>query len=132
MQGYELGQTVDGGLIHLELQSSNDAEMPFRMLEYCMGVQRLFGQFPRQILLYVDEAPMHMETNCAARSCRSSTAFIAILARLRDDREAVHRIVKWIALLPAAEGETALAQLTILAGLRHLARTAAGDTEHAD
>jgi len=50
-----LGQTVDGGLIQLELQSSNDAAMPLRMIEYALGVRRLFGQFPRQILLYVGE-----------------------------------------------------------------------------
>jgi len=57
-----LGQTVKGGLVHLELQSGNDAAMPFRMIEYCLGVQRLFGQFPRQILVYVGEAPMCMES----------------------------------------------------------------------
>src|SRR5450432_3223002 len=56
-----LGRTIDGGLIHFELQSSNDAAMPIRMLEYYLGVHRLFKQFPRQILLYVGEAPMHME-----------------------------------------------------------------------
>ena len=56
-----LGETVDGGLVHVELQSGNDAPMPFRMVEYCLGVRRLFGQFPRQILLYVGEAPMRME-----------------------------------------------------------------------
>jgi hypothetical protein len=56
-----LGQTVDGALVHLELQSSNDAAMPFRMIEYSLGVRRLLGQFPRQILLYVGEAPMRME-----------------------------------------------------------------------
>jgi len=47
-----LGQTAGGQLIHIELQSGNDAAMPFRMIEYCLGIQRLFGQFPRQILLY--------------------------------------------------------------------------------
>src|ERR1035438_8641189 len=56
-----LGQTAGGQLIHIELQSGNDAAMPFRMIEYCLGIQRLFGQFPRQILLYVGEAPMHMQ-----------------------------------------------------------------------
>ena len=57
-----LGQSVDGQLIHIELQSGNDPAMPFRMMEYCLGVQRLFGQFPRQILLYVGEAPMSMRS----------------------------------------------------------------------
>jgi len=48
---------------------------------------------------------------------------IAILARLRDDKEAVHRIVERIASLAIAERETVLAQLMILAGLRVLAGT---------
>jgi hypothetical protein len=56
-----LGQAVGGELIHIELQSGNDAAMPFRMIEYCLGVQRLFGQFPRQILLYVGESALTMQ-----------------------------------------------------------------------
>ena len=103
-----LGETLHGGLIHLELQSSNDAAMPFRMVEYCLGVHRLFGQFPRQILLYVGEAP--------------------ILAQLRDHKEAVHKIVERIAGLAKAARETALAQLTILAGLRHLSKAVEQET----
>ena len=50
-----LGETVDGGLVHVELQSGNDAAMPLRMAEYCLGVFRLFGRFPQQIVLYVGE-----------------------------------------------------------------------------
>src|SRR5258708_6319639 len=57
-----LGEMVEGGLIHLELQSRNDAAMPLRMAEYCLGVFRLFGKYPRQILLYVGEAPLKMES----------------------------------------------------------------------
>ena len=48
---------------------------------------------------------------------------IAILAQLRDDKKAVHKIVERSAGLAIAERETALAQLMILAGLRHLAGT---------
>jgi hypothetical protein len=36
-----LGETVGDELIHLELQSGNDAAMPLRMAEYCLGVYRL-------------------------------------------------------------------------------------------
>jgi hypothetical protein len=136
-----LGKTAGGGLVHMELQSSNDGAMPFRMLEYCLGVQRLFGQFPRQVLLYVGEAPMRMEhelrgpdlffqyrlvdirTLNGDRLLESRPVgdnIIAILAQLRDPEEAIHRIMERIAGLAAAERETALAQLTILAGLRHL------------
>jgi len=139
-----LGQTAGGQLIHIELQSGNDAAMPFRMIEYCLGIQRRFGQFPRQILLYVGEAPMHMQNELRGpdlsfqyglidirtldgdrllESDGLGDNVIAILARLRDDKKAVHKIVERIAGLAIAEKEIALAQLMILAGLRHLAGT---------
>jgi hypothetical protein len=57
-----LGETVAGGLIHVELQSSNDAAMPLRMAEYCLGIFRLFGRFPQQIVLYVGEPQLRMES----------------------------------------------------------------------
>src|SRR2546425_4027759 len=57
-----LGEAVDNSLVHLELQSGNDPAMPLRMAEYCLGVFRLFGKFPRQILLYVGEAALHMDS----------------------------------------------------------------------
>jgi predicted transposase YdaD len=144
-----LGETVDGGLVHLELQSSNDAAMPFRMVEYCLGVHRLFGRFPRQILLYVGEAPMRMENKLRGpglvfryrlidirkldgdrllESEEVGDNVIAILAHLRDDKEAVHKIVERIASLAMAERETALAQLMILAGLRHLSNAVEQET----
>jgi predicted transposase YdaD len=139
-----LGETIDGGLVHVELQSGNDAAMPFRMVEYCLAVHRLFGQFPRQILLYVGEAPMRMENALHGPGLRFQYRLIdirtldgdrllesdevgdnviAILARLRDHKEAVHRIVERIAGLATTAKETALAQLMILAGLRHLSKT---------
>ena len=55
-----LGETADKGLVHLELQSGHDPDMPLRMAEYCLGVFRLFERFPRQVLLYVGEAPLRM------------------------------------------------------------------------
>ena len=55
-----LGETAVKGLVHLELQSGHDPDMPLRMAEYCLGVFRLFERFPRQVLLYVGEAPLRM------------------------------------------------------------------------
>ena len=139
-----LGETADGGLVHLELQSRNEATMPLRMAEYCLGVFRLFGQFPRQVLLYVGAAPLRMDSELRGpdvsfryrlidfrtldgdrllESAEVGDNVIAILARLRDHRDAVCRIVRRIADLSAAERETALAQLLILAGLRQLEET---------
>ena len=145
-----LGQTIDGDLVHLELQSGNDPAMPLRMIEYGLGVQRLLGRFPRQILLYVGEAPLRMESDLSGpdlsfryrlidiraldgdRLLESEDVgdnVITILAQLRDDKEAVHKIVGRIAGMTRAARETALAQLTILAGLRRLARTVEQETK---
>lgn len=57
-----LGETADGGMVHLELQSSNDTAMPLRMAEYCLGIFRLFGRLPRQVVLHVGEEPLRMES----------------------------------------------------------------------
>jgi len=139
-----LGETDEASLVHLELQSRNDATMPLRMAEYCLGVFRLFGKFPLQALLYVGEAPLQMERELRGpdvwfqyraidirdldgdrllESEQVGDNVIAILARLRDDKDAVRRIVEKIAGLAAADRETALGQLMILAGLRHLEET---------
>jgi predicted transposase YdaD len=146
-----LGESVDGDLVHVELQSGNDAAMPLRMAEYCLGVYRLYGRLPRQIVLYVGEPALRMES--ALRGPGMSFEYrlidirsldgdrllesgdvgdnvIAILAGLRDDKEAVHRIVARIAGLEAAERETALAQLVVLAGLRHLSQAVKRETRN--
>jgi predicted transposase YdaD len=139
-----LGETAGGGLVHVELQSGNDIAMPLRMAEYCLGVFRLFGQFPRQVLLYVGEPPLRMASELRGpdlwfryrvidireldgdrliESGEVGDNVIAILARLRDHGEAVRKIVGKIASLPAAEREAALGRLLILAGLRRLEET---------
>src|SRR6266568_7842889 len=139
-----LGETNEASLVHLELQSGNDVTMPLRMAEYCLGVFRVCGKFPRQILLYVGEAPLRMESQLRGpdvwfryraidirdldgdrllESEEIGDNVIAILARLRDHQDAVHRIVERIASLAASDRETALGQLLILAGLRSLEET---------
>ena len=136
-----LGETSEGGLVHLELQSSNDSAMALRMAEYSLGIFRLFGRFPRQVLLYVGEPALRMESELRGpnvffryeavdvrtldgeRLLESSTVgdnVIAILARLRDHGDAARKIVERIAGLPAPDREAALGQLLVLAGLRHL------------
>ena len=130
-----LGETVDRSLIHLELQSSNDAAMPLRMAEYCLGIFRSLGRFPRQVLLYVGEAPLRMNSELRGpdvwfryravdirdldgdrllESAEVGDNVIAILARLRDHKDAVRRIVERIAGSDAAGRETALGQVLIL------------------
>ncbi|MDQ2899173.1 MAG: DUF4351 domain-containing protein [Acidobacteriota bacterium] len=136
-----LGQTADESLIHLELQSRNDPEMPLRMAEYALGVYRLFGKFPRQIVLYVGESPLRMVPQLEGpevlfryevvdirdldgerllASERVGDNVIAILTRLRDREGAIHEIVRKISELEGSERELALRQLVTLGGLRRL------------
>ena len=75
-----LGEFADGTLLHMELQSGNDAEMPLRMAEYALGVYRRFGQFPRQIVLYVGEPVLRMQP--ALKGARFSFSY-----ELRDLRD---------------------------------------------
>jgi hypothetical protein len=133
-----LGETAEGSLIHLELQSSNDSAMALRMAEYSLGIYRLFGRFPHQVLLYVGEPTLRMESELRGsdvffryeaidvraldgeRLLESSAVgdnVIAVLARLRDHGDAVRKIVERIAGLPAPDREAALGQLLVLAGL---------------
>jgi hypothetical protein len=145
-----LGEAADGSLVHVELQSGNEPAMPLRMAEYCLGVFRLFGKFPRQAVLYVGEAPLVMERELRGpnvwfryrimdirdldgdrlmESPETGDNIIAILARLGDHKAAVRKIVGRIRDLPAAERDTALSQLLILAGLRRLEETVVKEIE---
>src|SRR2546422_96572 len=105
--------------------------MLLRMAEYCLAVFRLFGKFPRQILLYAGEAPLRMDSECRGRfvvplprggyrdldgdrlleSEDIGENIIAILARLQEHSRAVRKIIRRVAGLPAGERETALSQL---------------------
>ena len=136
-----LGKTAAGELVHIELQSTNDAYMALRMAEYFLRVYRVYGSFPRQVVLYVGEDPVRMETELSGphfsfqfrmidireldcerllQSDGVGDNVIAVLTRLRDQRETVQRIVGKIASLNAAEREAALKSVLILSGLRHL------------
>jgi hypothetical protein len=136
-----LGEAADGSLVHIELQSGNDVTRPLRMAEYCLGVFRLLRKFPRQILLYVGEAPLRMDSELRGpdvsfryravdirevdgdlllESKEVGDNVIAILARLRDHKDAIRRIVVKIEASVEIDRETALQALLILAGLRGL------------
>jgi len=138
-----LGETWEGTLIHVELQSSNDPRMVYRMLDYAIAIESSFGQFPNQMVLYVGEAPLRMERRlesagsrlsfeCAIVDIReldgepllSSASLednvIAVLARLSDRQRAVRTILTRIAAGDPANRAVAMAELTILAGLRSL------------
>jgi len=136
-----LGETRDGVLVHIELQSTNHRAMARRMLEYAVFIHKKFARFPEQLVLYVGNAPMRMESRLTGprlafeyrlmdvrevesgpllRSECLEDNVIAVLAHLGSDREAVRRILRRIAGSEPSGRGTALAELMILAGLRKL------------
>ncbi len=136
-----LCQLADGGLLHIELQSTNDPDMPLRMAEYGLAVKRRYQKMPRQIVLYVGRGPMRMadvleeggmnfryelvdfrevDGEYLLDSPDVGDNVLAVLARLVDRRAAVARIVERIRSLTDAARDQAVAQLGILAGLRGL------------
>jgi len=136
-----LGETIDERLVHIELQSTNDSGMALRMMEYCAAIYRQFGRLPEQVVLYVGEAPLRMEHSLRGprlsfeyrmvdfrqfdgerllESDRIGDNVVAVLARMRDRKATVRRILHRIAAADPAERANALAGLMMLAGLRQL------------
>ncbi len=137
-----LGETPDGDLIQLEFQSRNDPDMLLRMAEYSWAIYRKTRKFPRQTVVYVGRAEMRMRWKLDQLPDRffryrlvdireldgdqlieqggTGDSILAVLARLRDNRAAVAKIVKRIAKLKPQPREEALRMLTVLAGLRKM------------
>jgi hypothetical protein len=135
-----LGRTTEGGLLHIELQSTNDPDMALRMAEYQLGFYRQYRKYAKQIVLYVGARPLRMEPampedadssfRCRIIDIREVPAeplvaserlednVLSILARLSGARETVRRVLRRIAGAPPEQRRLALSELTILAGLR--------------
>lgn len=132
---------TDGRLYHLELQSDNDAAMPWRMLEYYGLLYQRYGQQPLQHVLYVGEPPMTLVAQMAhtalafryeaidvrtldgqplLRSPVLEDNILALLCRGGATRATVQHILARIATLAGAARTEALTIVLILAGLRHL------------
>jgi predicted transposase YdaD len=136
-----LGARPNGQLIHFEFQSRNDAALPNRMGEYLFAIRRRYRRLPRQIVLYVGEKPMrknnslagpdlayrfHMldirdlDGNTFLASPNLSDTVVTILTRIGSEPAVLRQILRRITKAPAEEREKALAELSILAGLRRL------------
>jgi Domain of unknown function (DUF4351) len=137
-----LGETADGSLVHIELQSRNDGKMALRMAEYCLRVYRLFGKIPRQMVLYVGNEALRMEAALPGSpdlsfryklidsreldgerllgSLQVGDNVIAILGRLGNRPDAVREILGKLPGLEPDSREFYLRALLILSGLRGL------------
>jgi hypothetical protein len=75
-----VGKTEEGRLVHIELQSTNDANMALRMAEYSLAICRRFGRIPFQMVLYVGEPSLTMKT-------RLQGPHLSFECRIADIRE---------------------------------------------
>src|SRR5579863_163961 len=126
-----LGELPDGNLVHIELQSRNEKDFPLRMAEYLFGIRRQYGRLPRQVALYVGEAPLRMKDRIEGpdasvrfhvvdirdldgeRLLASSSMgdnVLAILTMLSEQPKAVRRILERIEEGHPEEREQALAE----------------------
>jgi predicted transposase YdaD len=136
-----LGVTTEGHLLHVELQSSNDSTMVLRMAEYCLRIYRQHKKFPRQIVLYIGDAPLRMKASLAGpdltfryslfdirtldgsallASASIQDKLLAVLTRLPDRLDVVREILGRIAKLEVPAMREAFAQFLIISGLRKL------------
>jgi hypothetical protein len=136
-----LGETDDGTLIQIDLQSGHDKTMALRMAEYALAIYRLFGKFPRQVVLYVGEPPLKMDDTLAGpdlqfryrlidvrdldgerlrESPEMGDNVIALLTRLRDERDALNEFLGKLSDLDNDARAFYLRALLTVAGLRGL------------
>jgi len=102
---------ADGRLYHLELQSANDPNMAWRMLEYYFLLWRRYSVQPVQQVIYVGAKPMAM--NADIRHERLTFGYRAI-----DIRELDSEVM--LRSAPASQRVNAMSQLLVLSGLRKL------------
>jgi hypothetical protein len=111
------------------------------MAEYLSGIGRRYGLFPRQVVLYVGEAPLRMKDRIEGpdfsvrfhlvdireldgeqllASASIGDNVLAVLTRLSEQLKVVRRILERIAAGQPEKRDQALSELLILARLRRL------------
>ena len=136
---FELAATRE--LILLELQSSNDPDLPVRMAEYALLIRQVYKRFPKMYVLYVGSERLrmpseldtpdltcrytivdirHWNAEILLRSNHPGDAILSILGRDGNRMETVRRILERIAKMKQSSREIAFSKLMILAGIRQL------------
>jgi predicted transposase YdaD len=129
----------NGEIHHFELQSGNDDDMEYRMLEYYPHLCRLFDRPPKQWVIYLGRTPLKMsgrldhpnlkyqfevvniedlDAEPLLNSDSIEDNLLAVLCHNGTRPETVRRILKKIAPLPEKQRKDRFAQLLILSGLR--------------
>ena len=138
-----LGKLPDGRLLHIELQSTNDRTMPFRMAEYALAILRRYGQYPVQLLIYVGNPRLRMKSEfrtegmtCRYRQVdirsldaaallagdRIEDNILAVLAGSQDSAGGIRAVLRKIAKLKRPLRQEALHNLLLTCGVRGLSK----------
>jgi hypothetical protein len=130
---------ADRTILHVEFQSGNDKDMPYREGIYCLLLGQKYRRRVRQVVLYVGRAKMRMEDHVDLGETKSAYTLIDIremdarklmasgqpgdlaLAMLAGGGpEQLLEIAKRAGALSGAERQRVLSQLVLLSGLRRL------------
>lgn len=132
-----LARTAEGHLRQVELQIDNDATMPFRMLDYYVGIRRLRSEPLYQTVLYAGRAPLNMPSFYGSPTTRHEYTILnlremdgeELLASddwtdnewallTKSDPERVFRVVSArLRTLPGDEQQRAASTFVILGGI---------------
>lgn len=140
-RGDMVGETESGRIVHLEFDADPGPTLGPRFGIYYLEIFLKFGQYPDQSLINVGPEPtsssgilkapkLHYTFNVVnlwecdgepfLRSNDVGDQILAILMRLKNQREAVAKVVDSIAKLKGERRDAALGQLLVLSGLRQL------------
>ena len=132
---------ADKTLLHIELQSANDADMGLRMLEYYTLLWRRYRMPVRQVVLYVGLPDMAMKASLTSdclqfsfglrdirewnaqdllKSSLPGDQILSVLGRTEDDNALVASVLKRIGSMPVNRRDRALRYILNLAALRKL------------
>jgi len=130
---------ADETILHIEFQSGNDKDMPYREGIYCLLLGQKYRRRVRQVVLYVGQPKMRMEDHVdlgettaaytlmdirdmdARKLMASGRAGDLALAMLAGGGpEQVFEIAKRASELKGAERQRVVSQLVLLSGLRRL------------
>ncbi len=135
-------EAPDGEIIHIEIQSTNDATMLGRMYLYSAFIYNQHKRLPIQIVLYVGNKPLNMTHSMGTGlinytyilidirtldgdplvdSSNPNDNVLAILCKTKDIDSTIRRILAKFSLLSPREMENYIRKLLYLAGLGNLA-----------
>jgi predicted transposase YdaD len=139
----------DGSILHIEIQSTHDSEIAYRMLDYYSLLKRRYKRPTRQVLLYVGEGKLHMPDRIAEdgnlvrwtvldireidasvllETANPGDIALAILAGGGDSR--IPEILKCASRLKGPARERLLTQIVLLAVLRGTAGRVQSEMKH--